>query len=275
MLSEQNLREGKLEEALASLQDDVRKSPSDPKLRIFLFQLLAVLGRWDRALTQLQVIGELDADALAMVQTYREALRCEALRTQIFAGKRSPLIFGQPEQWLALLVEALRLTAEEQYGQAADVRGRAFEAAPATSGHIGGEGGDAFEWIADADSRLGPVLEVIVNGNYYWVPFHRIRSIHLEEPADLRDVVWTPAFFTWTNGGEAAGLIPTRYPGSEASERNEIRFARRTEFDERPHDTYLGLGQRMLATDAGEYSLMDLRLISLDSPMEDSAGGSD
>ena len=35
----------------------------------------------------------------------------------------------------------------------------------------------AFEWIADADDRLGPVLEAIVNGRYYWVPFERVRRI--------------------------------------------------------------------------------------------------
>ena len=39
----------------------------------FLFQLLAVQGQWDRALTQLNMAGEMDAAHLAMVQTYREA----------------------------------------------------------------------------------------------------------------------------------------------------------------------------------------------------------
>ena len=48
-----------------------------PKLRVFLFQLLCVLGQWERALTQLNVAAELDAQALAMAQMYREALQCE------------------------------------------------------------------------------------------------------------------------------------------------------------------------------------------------------
>ena len=34
--------------------------------------------------------------------------------------------------------------------------------------------GHGFEWIADADSRLGPLLEVILEGKYYWAPFCRI-----------------------------------------------------------------------------------------------------
>ena len=102
------IREGKLEEALAQLQESVRNDPSNVKYRVFLFQLLAVMGQWERALTQLNLIGEMDAGALAMVQTYREALLCEGLRTEVFAGKRSPLVFGKPEQWVALIIDALR-----------------------------------------------------------------------------------------------------------------------------------------------------------------------
>ena len=64
-LAEQHLQEGRLQEALAELQNQVRKDPANPKLRTFLFQLLAVLGEWDRALTQLNVAGELDAANLA------------------------------------------------------------------------------------------------------------------------------------------------------------------------------------------------------------------
>ena len=101
------------------------------------------------------------------------------------------------------------------YSEAVDLRTQAFELAPAISGSIDGV---AFEWLADADSRLGPVLEVIFNGRYYWIPFQQIQYIELEAPVDLRDVVWMPAQFTWVNGGTASGLIPTRYPGAENSE---------------------------------------------------------
>ena len=91
MTAQELLREGQLDEALAALQQEIRQSPADAKLRVFLFQLLAVQGQWDRALTQLSVVGELDALALPMVQTYREAIRCEVLRSEVFAGKRTPL----------------------------------------------------------------------------------------------------------------------------------------------------------------------------------------
>ena len=113
----------------------------------------------------------------------------------------------------------------------------------------------------DGDSRLGPVLEAIVNGRYYWIPFQRIRSIQVEKPVDLRDLVWMPAHLTWANGGESVGLIPTRYPGSESSADPAVRSGRKTDWLEQPGGAYIGQGQRMFFTEGGEYPLMDVRHI--------------
>ncbi len=269
MLADEKLREGNLDEALAALKDEVRKNPANSKYRVFLFQLQSVLGDWERAMTQLKVLGDLDSGTLTMVQMYREALKCEALRAEIFAGKRSPLIFGEPEEWIAWMIQALQADGEGRPEQAAELRAKALEQAPATSGQVGDQ---TFEWIADADSRLGPLLEVVIFGRYYWVPFHRIREIQIEEPADLRDFVWTPAMFTWANAGEAVGLIPTRYPGSERSADGAVRLARRTEWIEQGPDTYHGLGQRMFATDGGDLPLLETRAVRLDVEAEAASG---
>lgn len=272
MRAEQSLQGGNLQETLEQLQEQVRSDPADARLRVFLFQLLAINGDWNRALTQLNVAGELHDGNLAMMHMYREALSCEALRAEVFAGGRAPLIFGEPDAWMARLIEALRLVVAGQYEPAARMRDEAYEAASRTSGTIDDQ---PFEWIADADSRLGPVLEVIFNGRYYWVPFDRIQRIHLDAPADLRDLVWMPAHFTWANGGEAVGLVPTRYPDSQSNEDPAIRMARKTDWIEKPQGTYLGLGQRTLATDAGEYPLMEVRTITLNTSVADLQPASD
>src|SRR5262249_40748860 len=151
-------------------------------------------GQWERALTQLNVTGEMDAGTLAMVNTYREGIRCEMLRAEIFAGKRSPLVFGQPEPWVAQLVQALGHTAAGNHAAAAALGEQAFEAAPATSGVIAtAKPGPAsaklppnetpFAWLADADSRLGPIVEAVFSGKYYWVPLANVRRIDIEPPA--------------------------------------------------------------------------------------------
>src|SRR5689334_192209 len=118
MLAERFVREGNLQGALQEVQEHLRNRPEDSYYRTVLFQLLAVFGQWERALQQLNVLSNLETSARPMVQLYREAIRCEVLRAEIFAGRRQPLIFGEPPPWLALVLASLRLTAEGQYTQA-------------------------------------------------------------------------------------------------------------------------------------------------------------
>jgi len=258
--AEQSLKSGDPAAALARLQEDVRARPSDAKLRVFLFQLLCVLGQWERALNQLKVASELDPMALPMSQIYGDAVRCEAIRTAVFEGSKSPMILGEPEQWLAVLIEARLRAGRGEAAQAEELRLRAFEEAPVSSGDIDGR---PFEWIADADSRLGPVLEAVINGRYYWVPFSRLTKLTMEAPEDLRDLVWMPAHLDFDNGGESLALLPTRYPGSESSGDGAIALARQTSWESFAEEAYRGLGQRILVTDAGETPILEIRTISV------------
>jgi type VI secretion system protein ImpE len=258
---------GDLAGCLAQLQNDVRRQPADGKLRVFLAQLLMVTGDWERALNQLKVAAELDAGALPMQHAYAAAIQCESLRAQVFAGARSPLVFGEPLPWIAAFLQALTLDSQGKAQQAAALRLEALDSVNAVGGTVNGQ---AFEWIADADSRLGPIFEVLLNGAYYWVPFERIRSVVIEPPSDARDLVWLPATFTWANGGEAMGLVPVRYPGSERSADDGLRLARKTEWlalgadGENPQ--YAGLGQRVLTTNTDEIGLLDVRELTLAVP---------
>lgn len=270
MQAEDLLKAGDLDGALAALQDAVRKDAANPALRIFLFQLLCVRGDWKRAIAQLKLSAELDSEATAMAQTYREGIICEVYREKVFSGEKEPLIFGEPEEWIALMVEALKSNAAGNAEQAAETRARAFELAPAVSGRINGE---PFEWIADADMRLGPLLEIIVNGQYFWMPFSAIGRAKFEDPVDLRDAVWTPAEIKLANGGDIVALIPTRYAGTLENGSDAEKMARSTLWTDVGADTYVGLGQRLLTTDLGDTALMDLRLLEMNAelPAEETA----
>ena len=258
--AERTLKDGDPHAALARLQEDVRARPSDAKLRVFLFQLLCVVGQWDRALNQLKVASELDALALPMAQIYGDAVRCEAIRDEVFDGKRSPMVLGEPEQWLALLIESRLLAGRGDGSHSEELRQRAFEEAPTSSGNIDGR---PFEWLADADSRLGPVMEAVINGRYYWVPFSRVSEVTMEAPEDLRDLVWMPAHLQFQNGGESLALIPTRYPGSQAADDGLLALSRKTSWEAIGDEAYRGLGQRILATDAGETPFLEIRALSI------------
>jgi type VI secretion system protein ImpE len=273
MTAAEFIKAGDVDGALTALQNEVRAKPTDPKLRVFLFQLLCVRGEWERAQTQLNVCSEMDSTNMFMAQICRIAILCEKVRAEVFAGERTPMVLGEPEAWVGKLIQACAMNAKGQHQAAADLRAQAFEEAPTTSGTIEiGAAADkvtphAFEWIADSDERLGPVLECLIEGKYYWAPFHRIHRITLDVPADLRDAIWLPATFLWTAGGETAGLIPVRYPGSEAAGREGvIRLSRKTDYIDDNGFTR-PIGQKLLTTDAGEFGLLETRTIQFNTTL--------
>jgi type VI secretion system protein ImpE len=260
--AEEFLQQGDLVNSLDRLQQSVRERPSDPGLRVFLFQLLCITGDWPRALNQLQLTAELDAINLPMAQTYRDAIACELFRQQVFAGCQTPLVFGDPPSWIALLIEVLHMAAQGKSERAKLLQQEALTQAPAKSGVIDGQ---SFTWIADADQRIGPVLEAIINGRYYWIPMDRLSSVELDTPSDLRDMVWAPARLRFENGGATVALIPSRYSGSERSDDAALKLGRKTLWQEPVPDFFTGLGQRMLVTDRGDHALLNTRNISFES----------
>jgi type VI secretion system protein ImpE len=248
---------------LELLQSDIKGNASSAKHRIHLFQLLCVMGNWTRALAQLQLCAQLDALAIPMAQTYREAIRCELFRAEVFSGKRTPQVMGQPPSWIGSLIEALRHDADGKSAAAAALRKKAMDTAAATPCKI--DIADC-EWIMDGDGRIGPVCEVIANGQYYWLPFESCSGIRIEAPSDLRDKVWAPAELLLPNQGRVPALIPTRYPEtalSTAVNADDLKQSRVTEWIERGHDTWFGVGQRVWMSDVGQHSILDTRSITM------------
>lgn len=291
------IRQGRPRAALAALQMEVRSNPGEVRLRIFLFQLLCLLGQWQRALGQLQVCSELDDSTLAMVATYRDALQCELLREAVFSGRTTPMVFGPPTEWVAQLIQALRWQAEGRGSAAAALRAQALESAAAGAGRIDGR---PFSWLADADSRIGPVLEAVMNGRYFWIPLQNLSRVVIEPPSDLRDLVWAPAHLEFAQGGESVALIPTRYVQTAelAAEDDALLMARRTDWlplqpvqhcaagatdpagragvadpcdSSGDADQFAGLGQRLLITDEGEFGLLEVREILFNPPVHEAA----
>lgn len=259
-------RQQTLQLQLEGLQSAIRKDASDADLRVHLFQLLCVMGNWKRALSQLQVCAQLAAKALPMAQTYREAIKCEVFRAEVFAGKRTPQVMGKPPEWIGHLIEALKHDAGDRADAAAELRSKALDAAQPAGFMVDKV---ECEWIADADSRLGPVCEVIANGQYYWLPFESCSGISLEKPTDMRDLVWLPAEIMLPNEGRVPALIPTRYVDTEKStapNADQLKLASATEWIEKSEGAWFGVGQRLWTTDQNDYPLLDVRLITSMAP---------
>ena len=251
------LRAGDIDGARASLVDVVKKAPDDQSARMFLFQLMAVCGEWDKAVTQLRALGTLSPEAHMLAAVYNQAIDAEKRRLDAYAGKRPFEVLVASSPWVTQLGEGLTLLAAGKTDEGDALRNEAFDAAGDTPGTLalGGAAENepeaandkSFLWIADADPRLGPCFEAIVQGRWGLVPFEAVSRIKVDGPNDLRDLIWLPVEMSLRSGQSAAALLPARYPGTEKSDKAELRLGRATDWldDETP------LGQRLWTFDDG------------------------
>lgn len=255
--------ESSLAVRLERVKAEIRRSPENAEHRAAYFQLLCVQGDWERAADQLALIEKFDSKNVLFTQAYGRALRCEMERKRVHAGSDDPIIFGDPADWMGSLIESFRLARDQQWEAAAKAQAAAFEGAPETPGKINGV---EIAWLVDADSRFGPMLEAFVEGHYRWVPFMRLSRLEIEAPTHIIDTVWMSAKFTWTNGGQVDGLIPTRYFGTESSEDETLRSAHGLVWNEPFDGYYVGIGVRQFAWDSGDKLIAEVREIQFASP---------
>ncbi|BDT67994.1 hypothetical protein os1_21750 [Comamonadaceae bacterium OS-1] len=282
-----------LQEALSSLEADVRKQPTSLAPRWALIEMLCLLGHWERALKQLQASAKLAPEtgptAQTQAQLLRSLVRAEHQRASVFSGQLLPVPVVDRPQWMEDLARAIAFNAKGQHQQADPLRRAALDAAPTHAMRCvlqnnvqaanpranapveeGGWAEQRVSWIADSDTRLGPVCEFIVAGGYRWVAFADIASVHIERPTRLLDLVWLPATLTLrsTQAGSKAihGFIPTRYSGTErvaaevgSQQRDALVLAHLTHWQDVGETGVFALGQKTLMGDGVDFPLLDLR----------------
>src|ERR1700722_6823485 len=151
MDAQQLFKAGKLSEAIPALNALLRDKLSDVASRTFLFELLCFAGEYERAEKQLIILQEeTSKDSMLGALLYRAALAAERTRQEMFESKSYPK---------APSPDAV--------------------AAPALKGKLNGK---EFVSLADADPRISEKLEVFAAGDYLWISYADIASIHIEPP---------------------------------------------------------------------------------------------
>ena len=229
MTVQQLLQSGRLEEALAALNSEVRDNPTDSQRRTFLFELLCFAGDYARAEKQLDVLSQGGPQSEMGALFYRGTLGAEKTRQEMFEKQEFPKPAEDPP--------SLRLTGT--------INGRTFHS------------------LMDADDRIGANLELFVAGRYLWVPFSLLSSIHIEPPKRLRDLLWLPATvrtsaaFQGRELGEV--LLPVLHPFSWRSADQNIRLGRATAWEDDGSGVPYPKGQKTLLADDEEWPVLELR----------------
>jgi len=257
---------GDLSAAVAKVGDELKHDPADARRRSFLFELLCFSGDLDRAAKQLDVIGRGGADAEIAVTRYRAALEAEKLRRALFTEGRTP---GLPKDVPAYTQPHLEAIGHVRQGRIEQARGlleQALETRPSVPCTINGDG---FDDIRDADDLLAPFLEIFTVNNYSWVPWEAVKSITIEPPKHLRDLIWLPATVELHIGPLGEVFLPVLYAESYLHPDNQVKLGRVTDFrDEAAGLTGLALasGQRMLVAGDHDWPLLEIRQLDCERP---------
>ncbi len=253
------LAAGDLAGARQLVVERVRSSPRDRDARAFLFQLFCVLTLWDKAATALAAFVAIAPDARAFADLYGSLITAERERAKIWDGQAPFRAHGEAPPWFADLLDAMTREASGDTEGALIQRADALALAPPASGRIDGQD---FADLEDADDRLGPALELIVEGRYGLVPLAGLQGLMFQgPPQNLRDLVWAPVRFSLKGGQPQTGFIPVRYPGLGEADAPPLLLGRETQWRDLSQGRCAGEGQRILLSGESDWALLDHRRI--------------
>jgi virulence protein sciE type len=234
----------RFQEQLQAITNCIKAEPLNASHRMALANLRLLMADYTKALQQMQAACQIEPQWQASAYLAKTLIQAEHLRTAVFNGKIKPDLVLPPPAWLPTIIDALAA----DYHAAADMRVKALEQAEENPGILNGN--QSFEWLADGDSRLGPIFEVIIAGNYYWVPMEQVYEIQFQPIEQPLDLLWRTIKIN-CHGAQIVERIchmPMRYSVKEGQIPSD-QYA--TQWFEIPgmEDAWTGIGQRVWFTD--------------------------
>jgi type VI secretion system protein ImpE len=250
---------GKLDEAIAAQIEEVKAHPGDQGKRLFLFELLAFAGQWDKAGRQIHAIEYPEMELQAATLAYASQVGAEQKRQQLFLNGTPPQFLAEPTPQMKLRLEAVNYLRENKQAEASRVLAEADAQTPLLKGVLDDK---PFEGLRDGDDLFGIVLEVFAQGNYFWVPLDHVESITIKPPRFPRDLIWLPARLE-TAGATGDVFLPVLYPSSSTHTDPLIRLGRSTDWKQEEGGPVIGLGLRTFLVGEDAVPLPEWRQIQI------------
>ena len=152
MTASELFQAGNLQAAIDAQIQKVKAKPADQAARLFLFELLLFSGDLDRARKQLDVLNYDKPEAIAAVDSYRNALASEQARRDVLAGKARP---KSPKELPGHAELRLRALAASDPAEARALIDQASAESPDVHGTLNGQ---PVQGLRDAD-ELFEVLD--------------------------------------------------------------------------------------------------------------------
>lgn len=202
-------RQGRLEEAIDAASAAVRLAPRSAPARMLLAEMLLFSGAFERADTILAAAEAIDVSMGLVVAEFRQLLRAEQARQQVWREGRLPEFLNEPTLSLNHSLKALTLLRAGD----TDAAAVAAEAAEAARARVAGShDGTPFDDFRDVDDLCGGFIEVLTTtGRYFWVPVEQIDTATFHPRQRLRDLFWRRCSMTLREGPDGDVYVPALY----------------------------------------------------------------
>lgn len=255
------LDSGQLKAAIDAITAEVKANPADVPRRTFLFELLCFSGEWDRAEKQIDVIGQQSIQSAMAVQVYRANIQAERSRERLFDAGTAPHFLTEPPPYIDTCLEGIRKQKEGDTAAARALLDKAEEERPALAGRWNEK---PFLDARDYNDLVAPALELIVKDKYVWLPLDQVRSLKIEPPKKLRDLLWIPARVEAKDGTIGEVFLFGLYALSHRHTDDQVRLGRMTDWKDAGGDLYLGAGPRLFLVDEDEQPALEIRSVEFD-----------
>ncbi|MDB5407390.1 MAG: SciE type virulence protein [Rhodospirillales bacterium] len=200
---------GKLRDAIAAMNTEVKSHPADTQRRGFLADLLCLVGNLERADMQFDAIAQQETSLAPGVALVRQLIRGEQARRQFFDAGRAPELVGSAPDHLCLAIRASIELRRGDVETAARLLGEAEALRPPVKGHCDGR---AFDDFRDLDDLTAGFFEVITStGKYFAIPIERVVTVDFRAPERPRDLTWRRAHMTVDDGPDGEVFLPANY----------------------------------------------------------------
>ena len=256
MTATELFQQGRLQQAIDAQLQEVKAHPADNGKRLFLFELLVFAGELDRARRQIEAVAYEDPQLELATGQYRKLLDAEQKRHKLRESGPSPRFLTPPPEHARLRLEALENLRLRRPTEAKALLEQADDKAPELKGTLNDK---PFNVLRDCDDLFGSVLEMVVQGEYYWVPLEEITNLSVREPKNPRDLIWAPARVELKQGSGGDVFLPALYPGSHASADDTLRLGRATDWTSDDNGPVRGIGARQLLVEDDAVNLVECR----------------
>jgi type VI secretion system protein ImpE len=256
-------RSGKLAEAVAAMNEEVRTHPADANRRGFLCELLCAAGQLERADKLLEALATQDPQSAPAVAIFRQIVRAEQARQQMWSDGRVPeFVGGGPTPAQKALLQAIVELRAGRAAEALALVSQADEARPKLKGTCDGE---AFTDLRDLEDLSCSHFEVLTStGKYFWIPVESVESVEFRAPTRPRDLLWRRAHMVVRGGPDGEVFLPAVYAGVPGAD-DAARLARTTDWRGGEGAPVQGVGQRTLLVGDKARPMLEIKEIQIET----------